>query len=358
MANAADLPEIHGESLLDHLSTSVLVFDHNFRLCYINPAGEVMFSQSNRHVLGKAINALFANADWVTTQLGAAMESGQIVNQRGCRLELMNGLTVIVNCTHTPVSLSGGMNGIMLEMRKVDHHLRVEQEEQLIAQQEATNAVLRGLAHEIKNPLGGLRGAAQLLEKEISDSELREYTRIIIGEADRLQNLIDRMLGPNDVPNIQRVNIHEILERVRELVLIESESGLTIHQDYDPSLPDLQADPDLLVQAVLNIVRNAAQAMEGKGEITLRTRVQRQFNIGNRQHRLVACVEVFDNGPGIDRALQAKIFYPMVTSRSDGTGLGLSIAQSLINRHYGLIECSSKPGETVFTILLPLENGL
>jgi two-component system nitrogen regulation sensor histidine kinase GlnL len=357
MTGAAYLPGIQSEGLLDHLSTSVLVFDQDFRLRYINPAGEVMFAQSNRHARSKDIKELFANADRVITQLGGVMESGQVVNQRGCHLELTNGLTVIVNCTYTPVSMADGLNGIMLEMRKVDHHLRVEQEEQLIAQQEATNALLRGLAHEIKNPLGGLRGAAQLLEKEISNSELREYTRIIIGEADRLKNLMDRMLGPSDVPNIQRVNIHKILERVRELVLVESESGLTIHQDYDPSLPDLLADPDLLVQAVLNIVRNAAQALEGKGEITLRTRVQRQFNIGNRQHRLVACVEVIDNGPGIDKALQAKIFYPMVTSRSEGTGLGLSIAQSLINRHHGLIECSSRPGTTVFTVLLPLENG-
>ena len=357
MAGTADLAEIRPEGLLEHLSTTVLVFDADIRLRYINPAGEVMFAQSNRHARGKAISELFANSGWVIAQISNAMESGQVINQRGCRLELMNGPTLVINCTHTPVSLPGAMNGIMLELRKVDHHLRVDQEEQLIAQQEATHALLRGLAHEIKNPLGGLRGAAQLLEKEISDSELREYTRIIIGEADRLQNLMDRMLGPNDVPNIQSVNIHNILERVRELVLVEVEGGLTIHQDYDPSLPDLQADPDLLVQAVLNIVRNAVQALEGNGEITLRTRVQRQFNIGNRQHRLVASVEVIDNGPGIDAALQAKIFYPMVTSRSEGTGLGLSIAQSLINRHQGLIECNSKPGETVFTILLPLEIG-
>jgi len=356
MADVAQLPEIHGESLLDHLSTTVVVFSSDFRLHYINTAGEVMFAQSNRHARGKGINELFVNAGRLVAHLGDAMESGQVFNQRACRHEMTNGLTVIVNCTYTPVSLSGGQTGIMLEMRKVDHHLRVEQEEQLIAQQEATHSLLRGLAHEIKNPLGGLRGAAQLLEKEIPDSELREYTRIIIGEADRLHNLMDRMLGPNDVPNMQAVNVHEILERVRELVLVEADSGLRIIQDYDPSLPDLMADPGLLVQAVLNIVRNAAQALEGRGEIILRTRVQRKFNIGNKQHRLVACVEVIDNGPGIDAALRAKIFYPMVTSRSDGTGLGLSIAQSLVNRHQGLIECDSKPGETVFTILLPLEE--
>jgi two-component system nitrogen regulation sensor histidine kinase GlnL len=169
--------------------------------------------------------------------------------------------------------------------------------------------------------------------------------------------LIDRMLGPNNLPAIRAVNIHEVLERVRDLVRVESGASLHIHPDYDPSLPDLQADPDLLVQAILNIVRNAAQALEGRGDITLRTRVRRNFNIGTRKYRLVARIEIIDNGPGIDEALRGQIFYPMITSRHDGTGLGLSIAQSLIGRHQGLIQCSSKPGETVFTILLPLSES-
>ena len=344
-------------SLLEYLSTTVIVFDDSFRLCYLNPAGEVMFEQSARHAHGKAITELLANADAVKGCLTSALETGQVVTQRGCQLELLEGRSLIVNCTHTAISLKNGFTGIMLELRKVDHQLRVAHEEQLITQQEATQALLRGLAHEIKNPLGGLRGAAQLLEKEIGDDSLREYTRIIIGEADRLQNLLDRMLGPNNVPTIQAVNIHQTLERVQDLVLAESGGGLVIHQDYDPSLPDLQADPDLLVQALLNIVRNAAQAMDGKGVIRLRTRIQRQFNIGARLHRLVAKIQVIDNGPGIKEELRAKIFYPMVTGRIDGTGLGLSIAQSLISRHHGLIECSSEPGKTVFTILLPLDNN-
>jgi two-component system nitrogen regulation sensor histidine kinase GlnL len=357
MAGPDVFPEFQAERLLDSLSTAVLVFNQSFRLQYINSAGEVMLAQSARHARGKSIEELFANACQVSENLSGALSSGRVVTQRGCNLELADGNTLIVNCTHTPISLQRGDNGIMMELRQVDYQLRIDQEEQLITQQEATHALMRGLAHEIKNPLGGLRGAAQLLEREIGNDALKEYTRIIIGEADRLQALMDRMLGPNDVPNIQSVNIHEILQRVRELVLVEADSRLNIIQDYDPSLPDLQADPDLLVQAILNIVRNAAQAMEGEGEIMLRTRVQRQFSIGNQQHRLVACVKVIDNGPGIDEAMRSKIFYPMVSSRSDGTGLGLSIAQSLINRHRGLIECSSRPGETVFTILLPLENG-
>ena len=357
MPGSKTFPEFGTERLLEYLSTSVLLFDEQLRLRYINPAGEVMLAQSARHACGKSLSDLIANADMVTEHLTGTLENRQVVMQRGCRLNLPNGqTTVIVNCTHTPVSIPGEFSGVMLELRKVDHLMRIEQDEQLIIQQEATHALLRGLAHEIKNPLGGLRGAAQLLEREVQDDELTEYTQIIIREADRLQNLIDRMLWPKNIPSMQVVNIHHILERVSDLVLVEVSSGLKIIKDYDPSLPELQADPDLLVQAVLNIVRNAVQALGGVGEITLRTRVRRQFNIGTRRHRLVACVQVIDNGPGIDEDMREKIFYPMVTTRSDGTGLGLSIAQSLINRHKGLIECSSEPGKTVFTILLPLDN--
>lgn len=171
-----------------------------------------------------------------------------------------------------------------------------------------------------------------------------------------MRALMDSMLGPNSLPKIQAVNIHEVLERVRDLVLAEAGGDLHFHHDYDPSLPDLQGDPDLLVQAVLNIMRNAAQALGNEGDITVRTRIQRNFNIGVRKHRLVARIDITDNGPGIDEALRKQIFYPMITGRSDGTGLGLSIAQALISRHQGLIECNSQPGKTVFTILLPLEG--
>jgi two-component system nitrogen regulation sensor histidine kinase GlnL len=348
--------KFESERLLEYLSAAVLLFDDRLRLRYMNPAGEVMLAQSTRHAHGKSIHELIANADLVTQHLTGTLESRQVVMQRGCRLDLPNGHTpVVVNCTHTPINIPGEFTGVMLELRKVDHLMRIEQDEQLISQQEATQALLRGLAHEIKNPLGGLRGAAQLLEREVGDDELKEYTQIIIREADRLQNLIDRMLWPKNIPSMQAVNIHHILERVSDLVLVEVTRGLKITKDYDPSLPELQADPDLLVQAVLNIVRNAVQALSGTGEIILRTRVRRQFYIGSRKHRLVACVQVIDNGPGIDEELREKIFYPLITTRSDGTGLGLSIAQSLISRHQGLIECSSKPGKTVFSILLPLD---
>jgi len=342
--------------LLDSMGTAVLVFDARLQLTYLNHAGEVLLAHSARHACGRSVHELVTNAEVFASQLGDTMGSERVMTQRGCLLELPGAADLRVNCNFTPVTDAHGEDCVLVEVRKVDYHLRIEQEEHLITQQQATHELVRGLAHEIKNPLGGLRGAAQLLEREINDESLREYTRIIIGEADRLSALMDSMLGPNKLPNIQAVNIHEVLERVTALVLAEAGEKLQFHQDYDPSLPDLQADADLLVQAVLNIVRNAAQALGNAGDITLRTRVQRNFNIGASRHRLVARIEIIDNGPGIDEALRKQIFYPMITGRSDGTGLGLSIAQALISRHRGLVECTSEPGETVFTILLPLEG--
>jgi two-component system nitrogen regulation sensor histidine kinase GlnL len=351
---------VHSESvaarILESMGTAVLVFDARLQLTYLNHAGEVMFAHSARHACGRSVYELVKNATVLVDQLVDSLVSDQVVSHRGCRLELPGAPDLRVNCTFTPITDDKGEPCVLVELRQIDYQLRIEQEEHLITQQQATHELVRGLAHEIKNPLGGLRGAAQLLEREIKDEGLREYTQIIIGEADRLRALMDSMLGPNKLPKIQAVNVHAVLERVRDLVQAEAGEKLRICQDYDPSLPDLQADPDLLVQAVLNIVRNAAQALGNEGVITLRTRVKRNFNIGACRHRLVARIEITDNGPGINEALRKQIFYPMITGRRDGTGLGLSIAQALISRHQGLIECDSQPGETVFTILLPLKR--
>jgi len=344
------------EHILEHMGTAVLVFDDQCCLRSINQAGEAMLAHSARFVCGRPLAKLFVNADMVRTPLMSTLQSEQVVSQHGCLLQLPDASDLRVNCTFTPIRDHHSAAHVLLELRRIDHHLRIEQEERLITQQQATHELLRGLAHEIKNPLGGLRGAAQLLEREIGEAGLREYTQIIISEADRLQALMDRMLGPNNLPNIVPVNIHEVLEHVRDLVRVEAGEQLQVIQDYDPSLPDLQADRDLLLQAILNIVRNATQALENKGEIILRTRIRRNFNIGGNKHRLVARIEVIDNGPGIAEALRKQIFYPMITGRSDGTGLGLSIAQALVSRHHGLVECRSQPGNTVFTILLPLDG--
>ena len=347
---------IDAVTILEHMGTAVLVFDDRYRLKSINQAGEAMLAHSARYLSGRDLAQVFVNAELVRFSLNSTLENEQTVSQHGCLLQLPDASDLRVNCTFTPIRDSAGETFVLLEMRQIDHHLRIEQEEGLIMQQQATHELLRGLAHEIKNPLGGLRGAAQLLERQIGEAGLREYTQIIISEADRLQSLMDRMLGPNNLPRIEPVNIHEVLEHVRDLVRVEAGEALHVYQDYDPSLPDIQADRDLLLQAILNIVRNAVQALEGRGEIILRTRVRRHFNIGSNKYRLVARIQIIDNGPGIPEELRKQIFYPMITGRSDGTGLGLSIAQALINRHRGLIECESQLGKTVFTLLLPLDE--
>ena len=280
-------------------------------------------------------------------------ESDFPYTEREVELHFINGEQAIVDCSLIPL----GEQRILVELQQVGQHLRIQNEERLLHQNRASADLLRGLAHEIKNPLGGLRGAAQLLESELPDPALKEYTEVIIGEADRLQSLLDQMLGPNRPPQMAETNLHELLERVRTLVLAEASSGkLTIQRDYDPSIPSFPADRDLMIQALLNIVKNAAQSLNNCGEIQLRTRVKRQVTIGNQRHRLVCSLEIEDSGPGISEELRNTIFLPMVTGRSEGTGLGLSIAQSIVQRQGGVIECESKPGQTIFTLLIPLES--
>jgi two-component system nitrogen regulation sensor histidine kinase GlnL len=227
----------------------------------------------------------------------------------------------------------------------------VKHDERLETQQR----VVRGLAHEIKNPLGGLRGAAQLLERQLDSEDLKEYTRIIISEADRLQNLMNRMLGPHQQPEKKYTNIHQVLQHVRQLVDIEVDDRLRFHVDYDPSIPELYADFDQMIQIFLNIVRNAVQAMNGVGVIILRTRIMRNITIESQFHRLAALVEVEDNGPGIPESIQDSLFYPLVTGRADGTGLGLYLVQNLVQRNAGTITCTSQKGQTIFSVIFPLE---
>ncbi|MBI3773637.1 MAG: nitrogen regulation protein NR(II) [Gammaproteobacteria bacterium] len=347
-------PTVHSRRILENLNAAVVLFDAQLQLLYMNPAAEMLFALSTRRAAGTPADRLLGGESELLTNLHQALDSGHPFTERELTLHLPLERTITVDCTVTPI-IDGQERSLLVEITQLDRQLRIAREEQLLAQNETTRDVIRGLAHEIKNPLGGLRGAAQLLERELPNAQLKEYTGIIIGEADRLQKLINRMLGPHTLPHKQWTNIHELLERVRQLVQAEAPTGITLKRDYDPSLPDIYADPDQLIQAVLNLVRNAVEAMDERGEIILRTRIQRQFTIGNQRHRLVACIEVIDNGPGIPAEMLDKIFFPMVTGRVGGTGLGLTIAQNLISQHGGLIECVSQPGKTVFTILLPLE---
>lgn len=342
--------------VVESLSVAVLVLDRRLRLLFMNPAAETLFELSFRKAHKLALPELIIGAEPFIAGLRHCLESGHPYIERELQLTFPLERVVTVDCTAAPLLERDPPTELLLELRQVDWRLRISREEHILAQHHTTRALVRNLAHEIKNPLGGLRGAAQLLERELPDPALREYTGIIIGEADRLRNLVDRMLGPNQLPMHGEVSIHEILERVCGLVEAEACPGIRIERDYDPSIPPLWGDADRLIQAMLNVVRNAAQALSerGRGVITLRTRVQRQYTIGAKRHKLVARLDIVDDGPGIPPAQQEQIFYPMISGRPDGTGLGLSIAQNIIAQHGGLIECASRPGETVFTLLLPL----
>lgn len=345
-------------AILDGLTTAVITLDHGLRITYINSAAESLFGLSRHHALGEPLAEAVARFGEHEERLRRSLETGSGFIERELKLRRSGEETITVDCTVTP--LLGGKPGLMMEILALDRHLRISRDELLLTQHEASRELIRGMAHEIKNPLGGIRGAAQLLEREYPDSEHREYTRVIIREADRLQNLVDRLLGPNRLPHKEMVNVHQVLEHVRQLVEAEAPRGIVVLRDYDPSIPELLADREQLIQAALNIARNALQALGargGEGMIVLRTRTRRQLTINGRRHRLVIQMDIEDNGPGIPPAMMEKIFYPMVTTRAEGTGLGLPIAQYLIHSHGGLIECQSQTGRTVFSMFLPLGDS-
>lgn len=344
------------QRILEHLNCAVLVFNRFLDLTYINTSGEELLADSANQLLGRNASDLFKTSDpSLLTNLKQSLALSEPLLDRALSINGI-GQTITINFSATPLVAEDGNPEVLVELVQVDSHLRISKEEQLLSQQNTARLLVRGLAHEIKNPLGGLRGAAQLLDLELIDPELKEYTGIIIAESDRLQGLMDKMLGPNKLPNKQMLNIHEVLERVRQLVEAEANGTLFILCDYDPSIPDLRADKDQLIQAVLNIVRNAVQAVDGAGMVKIKSRVKRNVTLGRKCHKLAVKIDIIDNGPGIDNEMINQIFYPMITSRPEGTGLGLSIAHSLISQHNGLIECRSEPGNTTFSILLPIES--
>ena len=344
------------QAIIDNLSTAVLLLDTDLKLLAMNPAAEELLDVSANQVVGSGAGRLLPDTAMFTAALARAAASGAPFTEREMRLELATQ-TVTADCSVTPIGEDRTRMRLLVELVQVDRHRQLSRDEQGVARDASLRALLRGLAHEIRNPLGGLRGAAQLLERELGDDALKEYTRVIVHEADRLQNLLDRVLGPRTPPNKRSINIHEVTERVRALLRAEAPPGVRIERDYDPSIPPLDADPELLIQATLNIARNAVQALDGDGELMLRTRVQRRFTIGQTCHRLVVRIEVHDDGPGIPDELREQVFFPLVTGRGDGTGLGLSIAQSLVHQHGGRIECESVPGDTTFSLILPVDEA-
>lgn len=347
--------------LLGNLKTAIILIEPNLTVSYLNSAAEALLEVSGSRVLGNTLSELFTEIDDSHTGLLQSIQDISAFTKRETRLQLPSGHQITVDCAVTPVE-DESSEALIMELQPLDRLLRISREEGLLSSQQTSQTLVRGLAHEIKNPLGGIRGAAQLLAKELPDEQLTDYTNIIIEEADRLGNLVDRMLGSHKLLQMQPLNIHEVLERVRSLIDAETGSMIHFRRDYDPSIPDIIGDREQLIQATLNIVRNAMQILQAhppKDEpatIVLTTRALRQFTIGAHRHRLVCRVDITDNGPGIPEDIVETIFLPMVSGRADGTGLGLSISQSIINHHKGLIECRSEPGATVFSLYIPIDQ--
>ena len=353
------------QTIVDNLHSAVIVIGENLQIMCINPAAELLFHISNNRAVRINIRQLIINEHEFFDRLERSLISSHPYTVYEDQLRLHHHLIIDVDYSVSPIQYQDNGKFLLLEFIRLKTQHKLSHEESILSQYEASKSLLRGLAHEIKNPLGGIRGAAQLLERELekvpNSSENKQFTQIIINEADRLTNLLDRMVGPKDIPTKSEVNIHKILEHVRQLVLAENDQIL-ITADYDPSVPELHADESMLIQVILNITRNAVTASTfagNKAQIIFKTRTQRNCNIGLHTYPLVARIDIEDNGSGVIKELQEKIFMPMITGHADGTGLGLSIAQSLAQQHNGLIEFSSKPGKTIFTILLPinLHNG-
>lgn len=341
-------------AILENVVTATLMLDEQLIIRYANPATEQLFSQSTKRIVDNPLSKLIQHASMDLALLTQPLQSGQSITDSDVTF-VIDGKPLMLEVTASPITWQKQLM-LLIEMRKIGQQRRLSKELNQHAQQQAAKLLVRGLAHEIKNPLGGLRGAAQLLEKMLPDPNLTEYTQIIIEQADRLRSLVDRLLGPQKLGKKQPENLHIVLEKVRQLVELESGSKVIIDRDYDPSLPEILMDADQIEQALLNIVSNAAQILydQPDANIILKTRTVHQVNIHGQRYKLSARIEIIDNGPGIPHKLQDTLFYPMVSGREGGTGLGLSISQNLIDQHKGKIDVESWPGRTTFTIYLPI----
>lgn len=341
----------------DFLATLVAVVRVDGSVIFANAALEDAMGISRRTIEGTPFADFFTEPDVLRRALEGAAGNAFAALRYEAWVKRPNHDPFPV---HVIVTQTDQQRDIIVELLPLEQQVRQDREERLIDQAQANKELIRNLAHEIKNPLGGIRGAAQLLQMEVESRDLVEYTQVIIHEADRLQTLVDRLLAPHRRPHVVGdVNIHEVCERVRSLVMLEFPRGLQVIRDYDISIPDFRGDREQLIQALLNIVHNAAQALAeriagGTGEIVLRTRVARQVTFGKQRYRLALELHVVDNGPGVPDSIKDRIFYPLVSGREGGSGLGLTLAQTFLQQHHGLIECESVPGKTDFKLLIPL----
>jgi len=344
-------------TILQSLSTAVLTLDSDNRIQSANPAAEAIFQQSAHRLQGQDLGQLCGQGNPLAAILRQARQSEQRYCAREIKLTLpWNHHSITIDCTLTP-EYTADTSALVVEIVQIDRLLRLTRDNRLQTRQQSSNRMIRGLAHEIKNPLGGLRGAAQLLERELGRGELSEFTRIIIHEADRLSQLVDRMTDQHRPLAYTALNIHLLLEHVRRVLQLEVCESLDFCRDYDPSLPAILGHRESLIQALFNILRNAIEALDGKGKIGLRTRIERNLTIASIHHRQVVRVDIEDNGPGISATVRENIFEPLVSGKADGTGLGLAIARDILHKHHGLIEFSSRPGDTCFRLYLPIAHG-
>lgn len=355
-SDSGGIDDHSGKKILDGLSSGVILLDRALLIVGLNPAAENILGISEQRAHGESLLKLVGDEPELRDILSRVIETGDhYANELSLAPTEVYASERIVDCRVSPIE--AGDAALLVEMTDVTRRTRISRENALLIQHGAGRQMIRQLAHEIKNPLGGIRGAAQLLERQLHDEELKEYTDVVIKEADRLAGLVDTLLGPGGPPNKQPVNVHELLEYVVRIVSAEDKKSLSITRDYDPGLPMIRLDRDQMIQAFLNLLRNAATALDGQGNITLRSRAVTNFTIGNTRHRVIASIDIEDDGPGIPPELQDSVFYPLVTSRPEGTGLGLPAAQELLSRHGGLIEFESRPGRTVFSVRIPLQQS-
>ncbi len=342
--------------ILDALKTSLLYLDHERRIIYVNATAEALFENSAGSLVGRPFVSLLSQVEPSTITEKLAADSIALTEHEAV-ITLANGKSFVADYSIFPCAEPADAGEVLLEIRPSEHQAQFAREEFNQLQQHATQQLARGLAHEINNPLGGIRGAAQLLQRELDRPDWIEYTEVIISEVDRLQTLVNNMLGPNNRVQHQLINIYEVLEHIHKIIHAAEPERIEILRDYDPSIPSLMADRDLLIQAFLNIVRNAVQAIDDRGKITFKTRIGRNFSIGQITHPLVVQIDVTDNGRGVAPALSETIFLPMITDKAEGSGLGLPIAQEIISRHGGTINLQSSTAGTTFSIILPLEQA-
>jgi two-component system nitrogen regulation sensor histidine kinase GlnL len=347
---------VHFQSF-DLLATLVAVVQSNGAVLFANAALEDALGISRRSIVGSYFPDSFTESTHLKTALQGAGSNEFAALRYDAWLKRLAHDPLPV---HVIVTQTEKADEVIVELLPLEQQARQDREERLAEQAQANKELIRNLAHEIKNPLGGIRGAAQLLEMEMASPDLTEYTQVIIHEADRLQTLVDRLLAPHRHPHlVGDVNIHEVCERVRLLILAEFPKGLTVVRDYDTSIPEFRGDREQLIQTVLNIAHNACQALTeqivaGHARLTFRTRIARQTTFAKQRYRLALELHVIDNGPGVPDSIRDRIFYPLVSGRDGGSGLGLTLAQTFVQQHHGLIECDSVPGHTDFKILIPL----